>query len=101
MGAKYGVTKDDKVNWNWETKEEHKDFKLNKDARNTWDTCKWRRIHNNIEKTVQDQMNKGSCLAKLTSRPGQREDVMVPFLKERNLNFILKSYLRKEVNRNN
>merc|ERR1712048_719032 len=49
--AKWNTTKDDKVNWNWETREDNKDFK--------------------IEKAIQDQLSKGSCLVKITSRPGQ------------------------------
>merc|ERR1739838_920268 len=69
--AKYNTTKDDKVNWNWETKEENKDFKVEKGSKVAVDIAKGRRINHHIEKSVQEQLTKGSCLAKITSRPGQ------------------------------
>merc|ERR1712139_710490 len=69
--AKYNTTKDDKVNWTRETKEENKDFKLEKGTKNTEQICKSRRINNKIDVSLQTQLAKGSCLAKITSRPGQ------------------------------
>merc|ERR1712125_164661 len=58
--AKYDATKDDKINWDWETKAENKDFKLNKDKRDTAATCKYRRINTTIETAIQNSLNKGS-----------------------------------------
>merc|ERR1711874_854620 len=65
--GKYDTGKDDKIDWNWETKEENKDFKLDKNNRNSAATAKFRRINTNIEQTIQNSLNKGSILAKVTS----------------------------------
>merc|ERR1712113_582024 len=69
--AKYDTTKDDKINWDWETKAENKDFRLDKEKRDTQATCKYRRINTTIESAIQSSLSKGSILARITSRPGQ------------------------------
>lgn len=69
--GKHDATKDDKIDWAWETKEDNKDFKLDKTKRDTQATAKFRRINTNIEQTVQNSLNKGSIMARITSRPGQ------------------------------
>merc|ERR1712125_58227 len=69
--GKYDTTKDDKVDWNWEKKEDNKDFKLDKNNKDVAHRALHRRLNTTIEKNLQDQLTKGSMLAKLTSRPGQ------------------------------
>merc|ERR1712188_5769 len=88
--ARYNTTKDDKVNWNWETKEDNADFKVEKGSKNSADICKGRRINNTIEKTLQEQLNKGSLLVRLTSRPGQSGRANGIILEGRELEFYLK-----------
>merc|ERR1712048_1239762 len=44
--AKWGTTKDDKVNWNWETREDNKDFKVEKGSKDSQQIAKGRRINN-------------------------------------------------------
>merc|ERR1711988_871935 len=93
--AKYNTTKDDKVNWNWETKEENADFKVEKGSKNTADICKGRRINTTIEKAVQEQLNKGSLLVKITSRPGQSGRCDGVILEGKELEFYLKKLPKK------
>merc|ERR1739845_40773 len=94
--GKYDATKDDKVNWaTWETKEDNKDFKLNKESRNTADICKHRRINTHVDKSISDQLNKGSILAKLTSRPGQSGRADGTILEGKELEFYLKKLPKK------
>merc|ERR1711879_95355 len=69
--AKYDTTKDDKIDWNWETKAENKDFKLDKERIDVQATAKYRRINTTIEHAIQTSLTKGSILARITSRPGQ------------------------------
>merc|ERR1711874_290710 len=93
--AKYGVTKDDKVNWNWETKEENKDFKVEKGTKDAQQIAKGRRINNKVEKALQDQLSKGSCLVKITSRPGQSGRADGVILEGKELEFYLKKLPKK------
>merc|ERR1712066_310492 len=93
--AKWGTTKDDKVNWNWETKEDNADFKVEKGSKNAADICKGRRINSVIEKTVQEQLNKGSLLVRLTSRPGQSGRADGIILEGKELEFYLKKLPKK------
>merc|ERR1712066_1133409 len=96
--GKYDSTKDDKVNWaGWETKEDNKDFKLSKDTRVTAEVCKSRRINTTIEKSVADQLNKGSILAKLTSRPGQCGRCDGTILEGKELEFYLKKLTKRKM----
>merc|ERR1712110_93077 len=69
--AKWDTNKDDKVDWAWETKAENKDFKLDKSKKDVQATAKFRRINTTIESAIQNSINKGSIMAKITSRPGQ------------------------------
>merc|ERR1712226_561607 len=94
--AKYGVTKDDKINWTWETKEENKDFKVSKENKKAADVAKLRRINHHIEKSLQEQLNKGSCLAKITSRPGQSGRADGCILEGKELEFYLKKLPKKK-----
>merc|ERR1711874_346609 len=67
-----------------------KDFKVEKGSKNATDICKGRRINNTIEKTIQEQLNKGSMLVKLTSRPGQSGRADGVILEGKELEFYLK-----------
>jgi small subunit ribosomal protein S8e len=69
--AKWDTNKDDKVDWAWETKAENKDFKLDKTKKDVSATAKFRRINTTIETAIQNAMNKGSLMCRITSRPGQ------------------------------
>merc|ERR1711976_256540 len=93
--AKWGTTKDDKVNWNWETKEDNKDFKVEKGSKDSQAIAKGRRINNKIEKSLQDQLSRGSCLVKLTSRPGQSGRADGVLLEGKELEFYLKKLPKK------
>merc|ERR1712183_1195639 len=73
--AKYGVTKDDKK---------------------AADVAKLRRINHHIEKSLQEQLNKGSCLAKITSRPGQSGRADGCILEGKELEFYLKKLPKKK-----
>ena len=88
--GKYNVSKDEKVKWEWETKEDNKDFKLKKGDTNVANICKFRRINTQIERNLTDQLTRASCLARITSRPGQsgRCDGLV--LEGKELEFYLK-----------
>merc|ERR1739848_129432 len=93
--AKFDSNKDDKIDWNWETREENKDFKLDKNKRDVKATAKFRRINNNIEAPIQASLNKGSILAKITSRPGQcgRADGVI--LEGKELEFYMRHIKKK------
>lgn len=93
--AKWGTSKDDKVNWNWETKEDNKDFKVEKGSKDSQQIAKGRRINNKIEKAIQDQLSKGSCLVKITSRPGQSGRADGVLLEGKELEFYLKKLPKK------
>merc|ERR1712166_816147 len=69
--AKWDTTKDDKVDWAWESKAENSDFKLDKTKKDVAATAKFRRINTTIESAIQNSMNKGSIMCRITSRPGQ------------------------------
>merc|ERR1712050_730379 len=88
--GKYNTTKDDKVNWTWETREDNKDWKLAKGSKDTAEICKGRRINNKIDVNLSNQLTKGSCLAKLTSRPGQSGRADGVILEGKELDFYLK-----------
>merc|ERR1712066_319532 len=68
--GKYDITKDDKVNWEWENKE-GKEFKFDKNNKDIAHRTLHRRLNTTIEKNLQDALNKGNLLVKITSRPGQ------------------------------
>merc|ERR1712226_1405748 len=73
--AKYGVTKENKK---------------------AADVAKLRRINHHIEKSLQEQLNKGSCLAKITSRPGQSGRADGCILEGKELEFYLKKLPKKK-----
>merc|ERR1740139_1364287 len=62
---------DDKVDWAWESKAENSDFKLDKTKKDVAATAKFRRINTTIESAIQNSMNNGSIMCRITSRPGQ------------------------------
>merc|ERR1711879_1006145 len=93
--AKYNTTKDDKIDWAWETKEENKDFKLNKDKRDSAATAKFRRINTTIENAIQTSLNKGSILARISSRPGQSGRADGCILEGRELEFYMRHIKKK------
>merc|ERR1711862_813552 len=93
--GKYNTQKEDKIDWTWETKEDNKDFKLDKNKRDTAATAKFRRINTTIEQALQLALNKGSVLAKITSRPGQcgRADGVI--LEGKELEFYMRHIKKK------
>merc|ERR1711879_616569 len=88
--GKYNVSKDEKVKWDWETKEDNKDFKLKKGDTNVANICKFRRINTQIERNLTDQLTRASCLARITSRPGQSGRCDGVILEGKELDFYLK-----------
>merc|ERR1711988_1187544 len=94
--GKWEVTKDDKINFDWEHPEDHKDFKYNPKDKDAQQKYLSRRLPYNIEKGVQDQLNKGSMLAKLTSRPGQSGRADGILLEGKELEFYLKKLTKRK-----
>merc|ERR1712032_645 len=94
--GKWDATKDDKVNWEWENKESNPDFKFDKNSKDIVHKTLNRRMNTNIEKTVQEQLTKGSLLARITSRPGQSGRCDGIILEGKELEFYLRKMPKKK-----
>merc|ERR1712151_1127602 len=97
----YGIWKvkdGEKMNkFSWETKEENPDFKYDKSSKDAKHKLLHRRLNNTLEQKVQDQLAKGSILARITSRPGQSGRADGVILEGKELDFYLKKLPKKRM----
>merc|ERR1711862_812810 len=86
-----------KVDWAWEKKEDHKDFKFDKDSKDRKAKYLHRRLNNTVESRLQEQLNRGVLYGCISSRPGQSGRVDGYLLEGKELDFYLKKMPKKKL----
>merc|ERR1712066_107202 len=90
------ITREQKIDWNWENKEDHKDLNLDKNNKDVRKAQLNRRLNTRIEQKQQEMLSKGALLACISSRPGQCGRADGYILEGKELEFYLKKIPKKK-----